>query len=216
MVEIISSLKADVNIQRCFYAILNLAKFNSIINLAMLEGVASNGIIGPAQMPILSEGTFLAVPHIPHVITGQDPTSIEVQIISATYSISTDPESIIGMTRGNGMAANFVNQTVGAIFSIYIDQVIEWAKNDIGNDYHNWPKVLNFCRVVRNACIHGGTVNISSPKSPGVKWRGIKISHADCGRKILDGDILAMGDLYLLLFDLEREMCGLGAPNPLP
>jgi hypothetical protein len=64
----------------------------------------------------------------------------------------------------------------------------------------NWPNVLNFGRVVRNAFAHGGTLNITDGIS--VTWGGITYSDADNGRRVLYND-LTSGDLTLLMVDMD-------------
>lgn len=104
-------------------------------------------------------------------------------------------------------------QLTGSIAAVYLDRVIEWYKNEVSTDYGSWPQTLNFSRIVRNAIVHSGTVNIKSRTSPAVNWRGVQLSHKNFGEEIYS--ILYDGDLILLLFDLEDELDSLGAPRPI-
>ena len=110
--------------------------------------------------------------------------------------------------------SHFFTTTICSIFSIYIDQAVKWMKSEHGHDYPKWPNTINFCRVVRNACVHNGKVNIRSATSPKVSWRNLTIDHNDYGLKITDK--IRLFDFFGLLLDLENELDSFGAPNPLP
>jgi hypothetical protein len=60
---------------------------------------------------------------------------------------------------------------VAALFSIDAEAAVDWVKGNVSTDYHQWPPISNFARVVRNAIVHGGTININSETSPVVTWR---------------------------------------------
>ena len=66
----------------------------------------------------------------------------------------------------------------------------------------NWPNVLNFGRIVRNAFAHGGTLNITDGIS--ATWGGISYSGAVNGRRVLYND-LTSGDLSLLMVDMDSQ-----------
>jgi len=66
----------------------------------------------------------------------------------------------------------------------------------------NWPGILNFGRIVRNAFAHGGTVNITD-SIPGA-WGGISYSEATNGRRVLYND-LSVGDLTLLMLEMDAQ-----------
>lgn len=106
---------------------------------------------------------------------------------------------------------------VSALFSLYVERCSDWIKANRSTNYHSWPPVANFCRVVRNAIAHGGTININSERAPVVAWRSLTYSHADHGRRIINtGSDLSTGDLIVLMLELAMEMSIGGAPNPLP
>jgi hypothetical protein len=63
-----------------------------------------------------------------------------------------------------------------------------------------WPQVLTFARIVRNAFAHGGTVNITDGAA--AAWNGLNYSQAENGRRVLYND-LSSGDLTLLMVDMD-------------
>lgn len=79
------------------------------------------------------------------------------------------------------------------------------------SDFHSWPTLCNFSRVVRNGIIHGGTINISSEKAPTVEWLGVKFGHENFGEPVFS-DKFSEGDLIPLMLKLEEELNWLGAP----
>jgi hypothetical protein len=64
----------------------------------------------------------------------------------------------------------------------------------------NWPSVLNFGRIVRNAFAHGGTIDIRDSTSE--TWNGLSYSQSANGRQILYND-LSSGDLTLLMIEMD-------------
>lgn len=101
------------------------------------------------------------------------------------------------------------------IFSQFSELAIHWVKKNVSTDYSKWPPITNFSRVVRNALVHGGTININKPNSPVVNWERITISHRQMGDKILFDKYLSEGDLILLMLELDKELERLGAPRTL-
>ena len=64
----------------------------------------------------------------------------------------------------------------------------------------NWPNVLTFGRLVRNAFAHGGTLDIRNNAS--ATWGGISYSRSENGRQVLYND-LSSGDLTLLMVEID-------------
>lgn len=58
---------------------------------------------------------------------------------------------------------------------------------------------------------HGGKVRQDRKNDPG-EWRGITYSAKDNGQQIIGGD-LTLGDVIVLMFDLNDELDMLGSPN---
>jgi hypothetical protein len=78
-------------------------------------------------------------------------------------------------------------------------------ENDIrakySDDAPDWPRTLDFGRVVRNGLAHGG-IRIDSAKRA-FSWRGLAYSAADNGRPLLYNDV-TQGDLTLLMLDMDE------------
>lgn len=83
-----------------------------------------------------------------------------------------------------------------------------------GSNHANWPPVLAFSRVIRNAIAHDGHFRIDSTAAPTLCWGNISIGPAQNGQRLFE-TTLAPGDLILLLFDLSEELDREGAPNPI-
>jgi hypothetical protein len=66
----------------------------------------------------------------------------------------------------------------------------------------NWPEVLTFGRIVRDAFAHGGTVNIAD--NIAATWGAIRYSSTDNGRRVLYND-LSSGDLTLLMLEMDAQ-----------
>lgn len=98
-----------------------------------------------------------------------------------------------------------------ATFALFSERCIDWVRRNRSNELQSSTSVANFCRVVRNAVVHGGKININSPNSPTVSWRGIEYNYNHHGRRIFSD--LAHGDFILLSYDLYMEMKTLGAPD---
>ena len=65
-------------------------------------------------------------------------------------------------------------------------------------DRQNWPSVLNFGRVIRNALAHKGCINFTNPNAAAVTWRSLTYSPLDNGRSILYHDLTAVELIFLM------------------
>lgn len=136
-------------------------------------------------------------------LTGEQPDLIEV--ITAPKAPPPDAPHVAGIT-------NISVRLMSAAFALAADRMVEWVENKITTDRHRFPPHINFGRVIRNAIVHGYTINIKSPSAPAVAWRGLEISNKDYGRELFNGSLLSGGDLILLLIEMEAEINDLGAP----
>lgn len=66
---------------------------------------------------------------------------------------------------------------------------------------HNWPAVLQFASVIRDAMSHGDTVHMFS-HVPAVQHFGLTYSHVDNGRKVVHKD-LSCADLWFLMLEVD-------------
>lgn len=102
-------------------------------------------------------------------------------------------------------------RVVSAIFSLFVERGNDWMKRQ-GLQVTDWPPTSNFCRVVRNAIVHGGTINLNSETAVGGEWRHLKYDYRHNGKAILNNGDLSIGDLIVLMLEMERDLINLNAP----
>lgn len=139
-------------------------------------------------------------------LTGEIPDVINIM----TNEKGPEPqgEDVLGLK-------SVLTRVTCAQFSVYAEAACDWVKRNVSSAVHSWPPTINFGRVVRNAIVHGGTINIPSPRSPAVSWRGLTYSHQSFGREIINKGDLSLGDLIVLMLEIEIELNGIGAPYDL-
>lgn len=103
-------------------------------------------------------------------------------------------------------------RVVSAIFSLYVERGNDWMRRTTGKSVTDWPPTSNFCRVVRNAIVHGGTINLNSETAVGGEWRHLKYDYRHNGKAILNDGDLSIGDLIVLMLEMERDLIALNAP----
>jgi hypothetical protein len=106
-------------------------------------------------------------------------------------------------------------RVIAAEFALLIDSNMDWLSLNVCSDRSKWPSILCFARVIRNAIVHGGSLNITNPKALPVNWKHLEYGPADHGKPIL-GKELGMADLMLLAIEVGEELDRLGAPKPSP
>lgn len=104
------------------------------------------------------------------------------------------------------------SRIVAAIFANYAASANDWVRANVSTNVQQWPPISNFARVVRNAIVHGGTINIESQNAAAVSWKSISFDHSDFGRPVIGAGTLSLGDLIVLMLDLDMELDALGAP----
>lgn len=149
--------------------------------------------------------------------------SIRFALIGMMDALQTgDPPKTIGLVMvpkeegppGENIygAKSVLAGVISSAFALFAERAIGWVRENVSTDYHQWPVVTNFSRVVRNAIVHGGTINISSKDAPTVSWRGVTLTYENLGVPILSPSAIGPGDLMMLMLDLEEELNTLGAP----
>jgi len=146
---------------------------------------------------------MVAQGHLAAAMSGDIPDTIVIRLATK----SPDP----GVPAARGMK-DLSTRLLCAMFGIFVERAVDWARREHTTDYHKFPPVLNFCRVVRNATVHGGTININSPNAPTVSWRSLTYNHNDAGRSIINTGDINGGDLILLMLELDEELNLIGAP----
>lgn len=104
-----------------------------------------------------------------------------------------------------------VTNTIAPIYSNYFENQRIWLDSNIGSDPRRWPPIWDFARVVRNAASHGGTLNWLNDKAPPVSWYHLTYSATDRGKLVVGGD-LVLGDLLILMLEMDSELDQLGCP----
>ena len=113
---------------------------------------------------------------------------------------------------GIGGIASLTGRVLSAIFSLYVERGTDWLRRNIGSRYTDWPPTSNFCRIVRNAIVHGGTINLDSKTAVGGEWRHLKYDYRHNRKAILNDGDLSIGDLIVLMLELEKDLIDLKAP----
>lgn len=130
-------------------------------------------------------------------------------VTEMTLQAKVMPPAEEGTTRVQ--LGNILLNIVGPIFCNYYERQAEWLKANVDQSPQNWPGLLNFARVVRNAVVHFGRIRIDNPNAQAVSWRGVSYGPSDNGREIYVHD-LNTGDFIALMVEIDHEMNALGAP----
>jgi hypothetical protein len=139
-----------------------------------------------------------------HALANKLPQYIEIGMTANDNDVLKDAK--ISTTGFETIMTNVVS----AIFLMFFDRYIDWLKDVYGASL-NWPTPLNFCRIVRNACAHDGTVDFRSSKEAPVAWRGLSFGPNDNGRHII-GTELRAGDILGLMFEANSKLDHMEAP----
>lgn len=156
---------------------------------------------------IVFPDTYIAFPThgiLEAVVTNANLTYTKLGIVRLSEDVNKDVKLV-------NKLHSFVSRVAYIYFSAFFDPWIDWLKANVSTDLHKWPPVLSFARIVRNAAIHGGTINIDSPASPSGTWNGLTYGYAQRGRRIFKTD-LGSADLIFLTIDVCRELDQIGAP----
>lgn len=105
-----------------------------------------------------------------------------------------------------------ITNAISPIFVSYYENQKPWLEANVSNDTYQWPQEWNFARIVRNAASHSGTLDWRNPKAKSISWHHITYSAADKGRRIVGGDLI-LGDLLLLMLEMDRALDRLGCPG---
>lgn len=149
----------------------------------------------------LSSGKMIRLPlhgPIEAVIANRKPDEIQITILE--YN---------ALSKGSKPEISALQDTLNYVFSPYFitfyERNYEDAESKFGKEYATWPSSWRAAWVVRNALSHNGRVYYKDATTPGVTWRGLKISPADQDTKLL-GEKLNICDLLILLLDMEHDL----------
>ena len=195
---------------RCFEQIATIC---AAYTLTLEAATRRKGQI-PVELPLLQLGCPRAGLSI-RIALGGMMDAIESGVLPSKLGMVVAPKSVVEFPPGSFDVKGLKGLILGlqgANFSLFAERGCDWVRRHYSTDYNNWPPVANFSRVVRNAIVHGGKVNIQSPRAAPVAWRGLSITHKDHGKAIIQPDYLGAADLIALMLDLDLELNLLGAP----
>jgi hypothetical protein len=132
------------------------------------------------------------------------PEQIEIDFLLGQQS------DIIPVAKSGGFISVLTN-IFAPVFVKYYETYANWLYSTRGKQI-NWPSVWQFARLVRNS-IHGGKISYGNEKNPApVTWCGLTYTKAaDEGRQLIGGD-MTVGDLVVMLFEMDDELNNLGCP----
>jgi hypothetical protein len=136
----------------------------------------------------------------------RQPDLIEIGVLTNPEHITDPIKNIKIRTRG---FESVMAHLMSPLFIIYFERYLEWLKANLG-DRNNWPAVLDFARVVRNAAAHG-KIDFRDPDGPEVSWRDLTYGYKDRGRVIIGTD-LSIGEMLALMFETNEALDKLSAP----
>jgi hypothetical protein len=108
------------------------------------------------------------------------------------------PHHPINLTGLHGVHGSMISSA----FVQYFEQNRHLVESKFTSSTENWPMVWNFGRVIRNALVHKGTINIKSHSAPPIVWRTLSYSQADNGKLVLYQELTCV-ELILLMEDLD-------------
>lgn len=101
-----------------------------------------------------------------------------------------------------GAIAETLEGFAQAMFTRYYENNLPSIKKAHGNRNKNqWPSVLQFAAVVRDAMSHGGIIHMF-PSVPPVRHFGLTYDSASNGRKIIHND-LSCADIFFLMIEMD-------------
>lgn len=100
------------------------------------------------------------------------------------------------------------------LFGDFYEQQLPGIEAIFSTNAQQWPDIINFSRIVRNAASHLGLATFRTANAPSGMWRGRSIGFDQNGTQVIGGsDGLDTGDLILLLRDLVSFLDFHGVPH---
>ncbi len=97
------------------------------------------------------------------------------------------------------------NLAISVVFVNFYDKYNDWLHDNVSGKPRDWPDVLQFTRLVRNAMAHDGCILIRGERAVGAKWHHLAYEKADNGTRLI-GTSLHAGDLLILLVEASQEL----------
>lgn len=193
---------------RCHPFISDIQTFYAVTTEALSLRVWPNADRGPRHMVLAARAAHADVGlplegYVEAAIDGRTPDETIIRVDAKL----PEPTGV----NAAGMES-ISTRIVASVFAVFTERGIDWLRQNRGSDVSAWPQASNFCRIVRNAIVHGGKINIDSPKAVGASWRHLRYDHRHKDRHILHTGDLSIGDLIILMLEMESELNDLEAP----
>lgn len=142
-------------------------------------------------------------------ITDTSPNNIDVGFRHPKHPKFQSPST--ELVHVSGQVPRLITKTINPIFVAFFEKYKPWLDANVSTDGANWPRPIDFGRVVRNACSHAGKLHMPSATSRPVEWRGLNYSHQNHRQTIIGPELIA-GDILVLMLDMSDELAELGCP----
>ena len=191
-------------------------------NLLILTACISRALSVTANAPIYFRPgayTFFNSRQFPVTVKLPEFGPIECALKQERYhviQVRFEPkQSPAGNTVGLGLTREASNSiclaTILPVFSTFFEDNVAWLLQNVHSVKSQWPGVIGFARVVRNAVAHGGSIKINPNATP-VTWHHLSYGPAENGKQIIGTDLI-FGDLMILMFELSDELDRRGCPR---
>ena len=103
---------------------------------------------------------------------------------------------------------HLIGRLVGSAFLRYYERKLQTATPAVGGHPREWPELLRFAWLIRNAIAHGDRFTINDQTFPTTVWKSVSVSPAMSGKQWfdLDAGLLGGGDLILLMEELRTTL----------
>ncbi len=208
MSNLIGNFRLDKGQHRLFEPLLTFVTLYECVGVALAYVATGGAKLDPGGAGLAASSQFdLQVKHphgalIRHALYGPPVVS---------FPINIEPKGLPNLPHETSAFQEIVTSVIAPVFVNYYESRAEWLVANVSTDVYQWPAVWNFARVVRNAATHGYNVNWRNTKAPAVKWHHLSYSAADDGRRLIGGDLI-LGDLLILMFEMDSELDRLGCP----
>lgn len=100
---------------------------------------------------------------------------------------------------------------ISGVFASFYHRYNDWLHKNVSKRPSEWPDVLQFARLVRNAIAHDGRTRIRGEREVGARWHHLDYGPERDGERII-GPVLSAGDLLILMVEASRKLDSLLAP----
>jgi hypothetical protein len=148
---------------------------------------------------------------VAYATEGSIPETIEMRISDNALDKYDETQAAKGLKRRQSEGFIGIVFFFSGTFVMFWDSYSEAIQAACGNDAYKWPSILNFARVIRNACSHGGKIHFKNMNAAPVQWHSCSLSPADHGKLII-GEDFNPTTLLILMWEISEELDRLGIP----